>query len=172
MYVYYTKKDYKRTVATLYDDNNERQFELLIFPLSFYTNRRDDIEDTNVPYTIEMYQKSDLCSRLLTLQTNEAVNHFIDVVNKFIVDIPFKSLFFSADSDLYQYYWSTVRPDLSSLMTTHTSIFNHEQTLERVRHWPNFLNRFNKRKMTLMMRNEYESMYASQWWDLTKTIKE
>ena len=168
---YAHKESTKRTIATVYNDQNDKRLELLIYPISMYVNRRDDLEDPFVPYTIEMYYDYDICSHQILTQETSYQSYLIEIADKFITEVPFKSMLLTVDSILYEYYLNNVKPNLTSLETTQTSFFDHEQTVERIKYWPGFIERFNKNKMMLLVRNQHLTDYEGIWWNTTKTTK-
>lgn len=167
----YNKGSFKRTIATLRDDQGGKKFELLIFPLSVYNNRFDDILDPYVPCTLEMYFEGEQCS-LLFIKDHDIVNSFfIEALNTLITDTTFKSIFCTVDEVLYNYYWDNVAPHLTSLTATNTSIFRDEVVREKISHWPNFIQRFGHKKLICMIKDQDIPTYAGTWWNVDKSIK-
>lgn len=171
MTLQYTNTSFNRNIATLRDAQGAKSFELLIFPLSFYTDRQDDIEDTYVPYTFEMYFKNKLCSQQVVSNQQEIDSFFIEAIDKFIEEVPFKSLFFTVDNIVYDYCWTNLVPNLTSLKSEQMSWFNNEVTREKLSHWPNFTKRFGHRKWSSIIKNQYLQTYAGVWWNVNKSIK-
>lgn len=171
MILEYNDTTNNRTIATLRDQQGAKKFELLMFPLSFYSRRLDDMQDPYVPYTLEMYFHQEQCSHQLIEEHDTVNSFFIEALNTLITDTPFKSIFFTVDEVLYNYYWVNVVPHLTSLTATSTSIFNDDMTREKVSHWPNFIERFGHKKLTCMIKNQDITTYTGTWWDTTKSIK-
>lgn len=161
----------KRTIATLRDEQGIKKFELLIFPMNFYVQRVDDIQDPYVPYTFEMYFHQEQCSHQLIEEHATVNSFFIEALNTLITNTPFKSIFFTVDEVLYNYYWVNIEPHLTSLTSTSTSIFDDGMTREKVSHWPNFIERFGHKKLTCMIKNQDITTYTGTWWDVSKSIK-
>jgi hypothetical protein len=119
-----------------------------------------------------MYFEAEQCGQALAQEPDETTSFFIKAVDTLFTYTPFRSIFFTVDTLLYEHYWNNVIPYLSSLSKTNTTMFDDDQTVEIVRHWPNFIDRFGAKKMTLGIRNEYIETYSDIWWDSTQLIKE
>lgn len=170
MTISYKNVGYKRTIATFHNQDNIKALEVLLFPLSFYKERQDDINDPFVPYTFEMYLNSTQCAPQLVEQTEEIVTAFINIINSLLQESTAKCIFVSVDDPLYSFYWSRVVEHLL-LSACGTTLLNNEQTEALTTHWPNFLQRFNSKKMMMFVRDDYKIVYQGAWWDTTKQVK-